>query len=820
MRQLFLIIFFLFSNLIYANDCNGIYFEKNSTKASSVVIDDLPSFGSYDELILHFTVNFKNRLTYGNILHLYFGNNKIISLVYSPYEVNQRKGFILSAPSYSQTTSIDINESELVNQFTNMSLSLKSNELHFSIGSIELKSEAKFDLEELDSLKIIFGATPNKTEVTDFILKRLSVTFQSEGKKDSLLWSFDKFNGKICYDVSNRFEAEMIFAVPYIQRLYNWHERNTINFPKFIPKTFDEENSLLYSVVENSLSIYSLLDNKTTTIDFSNTLPFDKAILLKDNLKNQLLYMYSGLGSEVSYFNFDKHTWTPIDSTVFGRDFYGAAEFINPVDSMLYAFGGYGYYQFMNTLQRYDPQTKTWTEVKTFGSTISPRKPFIARPIIDSLLYIAGGIGSETGDQRIESKELSDLYSLNLRTFEIINLGELIPLKYNQVIGSLIYNAELNAIFFPLFSVVDSVRQMQFYKFELESKKSNPVGNLLEFNINDGYLNLHYSVQTEEFIAISKISETKNEESLQILSLLSPAVSKEVYESYIEDESVKKFLVFLIPTALIFIGIATVVVLKRKRITNGRSLDGTTFQNSMLLLGNFKLFDNNGNNIESNFSTKILEAFLIILLRSFKLNNHFSNSGITSAELASILWPDFEKDSQKNNRNVTINKIRHILENTEGLEVVYENSLWKIKVSSEFTVDLFILEQILQKRDLEEFITFVKNYNIGEFCKNVSYEWLDSFKISIDKYILGAMINLYRENKDKLSSDEIYQLGKVIQSIDELSEIGIAMIIQAHKMKSANHELNTDFKSFKKKFLEVTGEEYTKTEEFLENIII
>jgi len=649
-----LILLFLFPLvIIFAEDeYNGVYLDasRKHSKNSSVIIDDLPDARNFEEIIFNFDLVFKDRLKYGNIFHLFLGKDKILSIVFSSYKEDGKDGFIISSPDYSFFEIIHVDKNKILNKTSSVSLSLKSNELTFSINNKKISNKISIKHEELNPSKIIFGATSVKPEVTDFILKRFSILYKSKTETDSLLWTFKKFNDNISYDQNKNVKAELKnYATPLVDRHFYWKEKGNIILPPTKANlTFDEKNSILYSISDNTLSIYSYLNDSLKIINLKKNLPFSEGGIITDNFNNRLLYFYKGLESEVSYYDFERNEWSEIDTSIYGTNFYNSIRFISPVDSMLYSIGGYGHFMFKNTLQRYNPKKKIWEQVLTSGDVITPGTNTAQISAKDSIIFIGGGAGSRTGDQRIEVKNLSNVYSVNLRNFKVDYLGEMYPIEDEKQMGItvVLYRKEENSVYFFVKSVDDAdFYSIQLYKYDLALRKRTPIGDAL-INTEYSLSGVYYSAKTDEIVVLVNKRQGIEKVEYKFYSMKIPAVTKAVHDQYIEVSSNNKYFVILVPVFIAIILIAFVRI-RKKKITAVAREEKVILKNIIKLFDEFQIYDNEGNNIALNFSSKTMEAFLLILIKSFKLNTHISNGGITSVDFANTLWPDFDKDSQK-----------------------------------------------------------------------------------------------------------------------------------------------------------------------------
>jgi len=89
----------------------------------------------------------------------------------------------------------------------------------------------------------------------------------------------------------------------------------------------------------------------------------------------------------------------------------------------------------------------------------------------------------------------------------------------------------------------------------------------------------------------------------------------------------------------------------------------------------------------------------------------------------------------------------------------------------------------------------------GEFCKNISYEWFDPIKLKIDRYMIDALTEIYIMNKDSLSPEEIYKIGKAILAVDELCEKGISLLLTASKKDKMTEHTNSIMNTSREDFL-------------------
>jgi hypothetical protein len=79
------------------------------------------------------------------------------------------------------------------------------------------------------------------------------------------------------------------------------------------------------------------------------------------------------------------------------------------------------------------------------------------------------------------------------------------------------------------------------------------------------------------------------------------------------------------------------------------------------------------------FSTKLKQVFCVILQYS-------EDDGIASQRLGDILWPDKPTDKVKNSRGVTMNHLRKVLVELDGIKLIYKRGRFRFVQTAELTL--------------------------------------------------------------------------------------------------------------------------------------
>lgn len=147
------------------------------------------------------------------------------------------------------------------------------------------------------------------------------------------------------------------------------------------------------------------------------------------------------------------------------------------------------------------------------------------------------------------------------------------------------------------------------------------------------------------------------------------------------------------------------------------------------LLGDFMVKDKNGEDISSLF-TKKLRSLLAMLVLSTEDNP----IGISGDEINKRLWPNKNKFDARNNRNVSLSKLRNILEKVGNVSIGNEGNYWNITFGEDVLCDyseIMTYYQKLRKDQLkDEFhlsILLSMLYR-GALLSRTDIDWINHYK--------------------------------------------------------------------------------------------
>lgn len=119
-------------------------------------------------------------------------------------------------------------------------------------------------------------------------------------------------------------------------------------------------------------------------------------------------------------------------------------------------------------------------------------------------------------------------------------------------------------------------------------------------------------------------------------------------------------------------------------------------KNAIFLFGMFTILDNAGRDITYMLSPKLRTIFLYILL------NSVGKRGVLSSDMNQIFWPDKSGSNVKNLKGVSMNHVRKILQDVDGIELVYRNGYFCMVFGEEFYCELHSSDEPYLSGEKEE----------------------------------------------------------------------------------------------------------------------
>jgi two-component SAPR family response regulator len=203
------------------------------------------------------------------------------------------------------------------------------------------------------------------------------------------------------------------------------------------------------------------------------------------------------------------------------------------------------------------------------------------------------------------------------------------------------------------------------------------------------------------------------------------------------------------------------------------------------------------------FSEQLKQVFCLILQFST------SDDGISSQRLSNILWPDRPADKVKNSRGVTINHLRKVLGELDGIELIYDKGHFKLVQTEPFYCDYTRCLQIIATSKVEEHRNeLVEILMRGKFLQLTDHPVFDSFKDEMEKKMEPVLLL----EIEKCFEAELYHttivLAQAITNIDPLNEVALTFHIKSMQKLKMNDEARIRYQTFAIEYKKIMGTDY------------
>ncbi len=298
-------------------------------------------------------------------------------------------------------------------------------------------------------------------------------------------------------------------------------------------------------------------------------------------------------------------------------------------------------------------------------------------------------------------------------------------------------------------------------------------------------------------------------EEISRLSMNEPVEIKETAQtsSFFEKFTPEMFIILLV--FFVIITSAMFLFRRRKPVAKKNSilLPEKNAANQIVLFGGFRATDKEGNEVSGLFTPKVKELLLFTLLATLK-----NDMGAAVNEIDEQLWPNMDVKKVSNNRAVTLNKLRKILQRMEGLEIVTQNSLLLTKFNKPFFCDYIEAYKLchipggMNKVQLETFYMLVEK---GQFLKGLNWSWLDEVKGYTGNQIIDNLLKLALIYKNEKKLSEIETIAGIILEYDDLNEEAVWLKIWCLRQRNNGHQAKFYFESFISRYKETMDENFT-----------
>lgn len=826
----------------------GLYFRSHESEGpdrTSLVLNEGRPFSMGEEFTIAFKLLVREReADFGPVLHLSTDRGEHVRFSYVSGENRHFPALVLN----EEIVIIDmpIDRERWLDVAVRLRPSADSVELNYAGMTIS----AAMPLHTSRRVTALFGVMPAySSDVAPVNLKDVVVM---QGDDTVRYWRLYRHDDDICYDEIRHTEARAIHPRWLIDNHIGWYPVLHRTIPDRVDVAFDASRAEFYLVKDAEIEVLDENGVRLRTIPVRGGYRATRCQnhLLYDTLSRSLVSYFPEEG-RISTFSFETGRWSGEKENPQEPHFYNHARAFDPSDSSYYFFGGYGFYQYRNELFRWKSGTDHIEQIE-YEQPFFPRYSAAAAVVGDEL-YVFGGRGNKYGRQEIASSNYFGLHAINLRTLRSRSVWRRTEDPgVENVMASTMYFQPGDSSFYAVSMDEGGILWNLSMVDTLYREVSKPIGN--EINYQDGDFSFYSSpAHGKMFLVLDKILSDRSHD-VAIYSINLPLAGEADIRQTTDCpwwRSAWRWLCGL--AAVVGIGVwfyRTVRVRKRRmqrdvhhpdriirtvdpagnvadpistregetasvpvRERETASLPVRHYDSSrsaIRLLGNFRVFDRNGVEITSHFTPKLKNLLILLILHSER-----DQRGILALRATELLWPDKDGNSARNNRNVSLRKLRLLLEPVGDVEIISENNFLRIRLGGDLFCDYHEVVGCIRRfkqpdgesdpRLLDRIFELLL---YGPLLPNTIAEWLDDFKDAYSSLSLDLLKGLLDQERRRDHQEMVLRIADIMFLHDPLSEEALAAKCTVLSAQGKNGLARNVYDRFCKEYRRSIGEEF------------
>ncbi len=705
-------------------------------------------------------------------------------------------------------------------------------------GSI-LKEKIKQD--DLTNFRIVFGSCYYKDFISADVppMSIRNIRLKNHQEKEKAYWPLREHHFNEVYDsISNRI-AFVKNPIWEIDRHIKWVKKAGFQTSDYAQVTYDEKNGALYIADIKYLLKYNLRENKTDSI-----LPLSGNVFYE--VSNQIIYnpfyhqiwAYDFYKPHIIYYDFEKNCWSHSDEQIKNPTHSQHNAFISPVDSSLYTYGGYGDYTYKDDiLKKKKNDDVDWEKISYTPHIPARYLSGMGFKSKDTLL-VFGGCGTPSGKQEMGIINYYDLYSIDIKDFNVNKIWTLPkPTEDFVVSNAIIVDSELNRFFALCYPNDRSNSYIVLKSFDLTDGKSEVLADTIPFLFYDvtSFCTLYRDEEANMLYAVTKYIDSQKQAIINVYSLAYPPLNIQAVNQSVPFMLQYKTRLILFSILVIVFAIAFVLLIKfnkrkQKRkvlfstppvgtaitsITNlsipEENLLNFSKPSTINFLGGFQVIDKNGIDITGSFTPTIKHILILIILYSVK-----NKKGASNVIFKDLLWPDKSEESSQNNRRVNIRKLKITLEELEGIELDSDNKYWSIKTNESFFCDYIRIHELMglikseSTLNITAFNEFLSLAARGQLLPYVQEDWSDPFKSEFTAELLNILMDLSKTPEIQENYKLIIRIADIIFIHDNTDEYALMLKCKALYFNGKKGLAKTTYDNYCSEYQTLLGSEYPK----------
>ena len=706
-------------------------------------------------------------------------------------------------------------------------------------------------------INVVFGLLlRNNAEVAAFDIRNVQFKI---GKKQEFFWPLNEISDNIAHEIKHTLQSEVRNPNWLIKKHFYWDRIYQGKADVMCGIDFNEKTQNILLVNKDSLLSYNMITNKMTAQKYKLERPFEKDThfsIINPKSNELISYDFHFLKANgVKYYSVydpENQSWTVPETSNEWEENHLHIMFWNNDTTKLIKFGGYSHYKFFNDFKTYNFGSQTWEPISLKGDEIYPRShAAIGKNPANQLSYLFGGLGNKDGEQVLGVQNFYDLYSLDFMNRKCKKIWELKDKSLVFIPRSQMIVEPSDSSFYVLCNQSDKQdAALCLYKFSLKEPTFEIVSDSLPsdfYTISDNAFLFKNDRLGELYGVVRSTQVNKSESQVTIYKLNYPPTRLSVKAG--TNTGSRSLRLIIIPLCLVlgivftFLFISFKKTKLRKNIEYYSSADEINKEfahhteperqvipqnghvderevdeplaveqvvevirprtNAIWLIGKFAIFDQKGRNITHLCSSKIKSLFFLVFLSTLY------DDGINSDELSDVLWPGMDKTRTKNNRSVTVNHLRKIFEDMEGISLVHEDRNWKISYDQSVYIDLVDLHK---KRDdmASNALAIIGLYALGNLLQDDKIAELDKYKGTFETEAVELLISFGNDFYEKQQYVLCNKIANIIHThYDELNENALQLKLKALSKLRNYNKARQEYDNFCQRFKLLMDIEFT-----------
>ena len=674
--------------------------------------------------------------------------------------------------------------------------------------------------------RIVFGRSGDLTDVLPVSLRNLRIS----GCRRAFFFPLAEANGSYAHGSGRLIPAEVTNPYWLREDASRWKPFFSHSSPLYQCVGYDVSRHQLWSFSRDSLHLISLSRQGRTDSRFEEPCPVPITLgtsFVDSRTRNLYVYEMYQTGEQIAHgtpsfarLSPGSLSWEALGTDAFPIQFHHHNEYVDADSSRLLVFGGYGFRKYNGDFFciTYDPEGSDplrWKMLpKVHGDPLWPRfLGAMGYDPADGKLYVFGGKGNESGEQIVGAQYLYSLHSVDPETMECRKLWQ-IPWSGDNIVTGRGMVIDGTGHFYVLgYCEAYTQTRLQLYRFSMTDGSFEILADPIPFYSDriSCLANLHFDPELSKMIAV--VEESKDDIRSHVAAYIldyppQPAVFQP-NDIRIRRVPLLAWLSGFLLLLCLILGIRYFRI-RSRRVSNPLSLpEDDPRPNSVLLFGGITMRDRAGRDITAQFTGKIRQMFCILLRRG--------EQGMSSKHMSSVLWPDRAEGETKNVRGVTVNKLRKLLSQMDGITVVSREKRFFLEMKKPFRCDYVRFNEILSDRhpDMDRLIRIVAR---GPFLMEETDPVYDKMKETVEGQIDRVMTAELPRRYSLRQFSACLTCANILFDLDPLNEEALSYSIRSLLAMEKDEDAKALYTRFITRYRKDYGEEYPQSYETLSGL--